>query len=79
MRRANCVNVDALPCYCGDSGADCFQGAANGACRQVMEAALETQVPVEIATRFTDPNYGGGVANLRLASDAQYCKPECLP
>ena len=46
-------------CYCGTAGDDCIDGAANGMCRVQVEAALETNDPVEVFQRFSgsDPAY----------------------
>lgn len=38
-------------CYCGAGGEACFDGAANGSCREEVEAALETTDPVTILSR----------------------------
>jgi hypothetical protein len=79
FRQANCAGPDALPCYCGTSGSNCFAGARNGPCADIIEIALETTDASEIAMRFTNAEYGGGVAILRMASDWDNCKTVCFP
>jgi cysteine-rich repeat protein len=49
------VNGAIADCYCGTSGADCFDESkpqANGSCRAQIEAALESTNPTQLAGRF---------------------------
>jgi hypothetical protein len=78
LRETNCAVDNHIICYCGDASAECFSGSAHGDCKQVLEAALETTNPAEIATRMGDATYGGAVALLRMASDRDRCKSVCF-
>jgi hypothetical protein len=67
-----------LACYCGTSGTACFSGGRNGPCAAIMEAGLETTDGATIAARFTNPEFGGGLADLRITTDWDNCRAECF-
>jgi cysteine-rich repeat protein len=69
-------------CYCGTSGADCFDGKVkpNGSCRAETEAALESTASSEIVGRFdgSNPAYPifGAVRDLLKCEDTS-CSTDC--
>jgi hypothetical protein len=79
FRASGCGKAGSDICYCGTSGAACYQGGANGACKAEIEAGLETDVGADIAARFGDPTYGAAVALLRIACDRDICPTACFP
>ena len=79
VRDSGCGNGLAFNCYCGTANsADCSNGMANGMCRSAIEQGLNTTNPSEIAGRFTDPVYGGGLAMLRIGCEQSVCNTECF-
>jgi len=78
FRTSNCAKDGASLCYCGTSGASCYSGGANGACRTQIEAGLETTVGADIASRSGDPTYGAGLALLRVGCDKDICPTACF-
>ncbi|HTQ05707.1 MAG TPA: DUF4215 domain-containing protein [Polyangiaceae bacterium] len=69
-------------CYCGTSGAHCFDGAAapNGSCLAEVEAALESTNPNEIAGRLDGSNTDYPIVGLvrdLLACEGTSCTTDC--
>jgi hypothetical protein len=71
---------DGMPCYCGTADVGgCLGGAANGACKALVEAAAGTTDPQVIGERFTDPSYLLGRAMNFFGCRAAFCPAECAP
>jgi hypothetical protein len=87
MRTQHCAqNVDqgTQDCFCG-IGTDpvaCFTtgtyASAQGACKEIMAAGLETTTISELSARFSDPNYATGAAVSITQCDASECNTQCL-
>jgi hypothetical protein len=80
VARRACGAANLADCYCGSAaGAKCLSPrAADGPCKAEIEAGLETTDPAEIATRFADTTYGGGVALSLLGCAQESCASECF-
>jgi cysteine-rich repeat protein len=66
-------------CYCGTStGAACLAPrAANGPCKDDIEAGLETTDPTKIPQIFTSRDLGAGDAMTLLQCQNDFCQNEC--
>ena len=61
-------------CYCGSASTMlCMTGAANGSCKAEVEAAAGTTDPMDIGTRFADPDYAVGDAFGLLLCELDNC------
>jgi hypothetical protein len=67
------------PCYCGNSGADCYvvPGAANGPCVAEVAAAAKTTDPSTIRGIFTSSAATLGRAVNLLTCRGTFCSTEC--
>jgi hypothetical protein len=77
MYDTNCAAADPVDCYCGNSGAACQTGGANGKCRAEVEASLESTAFADIGARIGDPSFAGGVAVVRVDSSRSACGATC--
>jgi hypothetical protein len=77
MYDTNCAAADPVDCYCGNSGAACQTGGANGKCRAEIEASLETTAFADVGARIGDPSFAGGVAVVRVDSARSACGSTC--
>jgi hypothetical protein len=87
MRDSLCGATGSITeCYCGtlptaqcvaapNSGA----GAPNGACKEIIEDALETESPQTVLTRFTNTFFAGGWAISRVTCAKTLCFSQCFP
>jgi hypothetical protein len=73
----NCAAADPIDCYCGTSGAACQTGGANGLCRAEIERSFESTAFGDIAARFGDPSFAGGVAIIRVDGSRAACGSAC--
>jgi cysteine-rich repeat protein len=66
-------------CYCGTStGASCLAPrAANGPCKDDIEAGLETTDPTKVPQLFTNRELGAGDAMSLLQCQNDFCQSEC--
>lgn len=73
------VSGDALPCFCGSSGGNCFAfaGAANGKCVAQVLAAAKTPNLGVIVSLFTDPRSPLGRAVNLVGCQGVFCSDEC--
>jgi hypothetical protein len=83
VRRTGCAAGPngVSTCLCGTADATaCLSGGANGPCLATYQRSLESTDPAQLsAFRFADPQYGGGLVNLRLIcnADAATCPGQC--
>jgi cysteine-rich repeat protein len=78
--RTHCGSSGNLAeCYCGTmTGASCLAPrAANGPCKDDIEAGLETTEPTKIPQVFTSPDLGAGDAMTLLQCQNDFCQSEC--
>jgi hypothetical protein len=81
IRDSACAAGSAPPidCYCGNVGfSRCDNGQGNGACREVLERALESTHPAEIRNRIFETAYAGGFAARRISCDKTHCSAQCF-
>jgi hypothetical protein len=72
-----CAAQDPVDCYCGSAVEACPSGGGNGACREQIERALESNEYAHIATHFADPALAGGTAMTRMDGARAKCGELC--
>lgn len=68
-------------CYCGgDDVQKCITEATpHGPCKEVIEAAGESNSPMEVGKRWGNHEFAVGAAFRRVRCEAQRCRTECFP
>jgi hypothetical protein len=83
MLRSGChygpSGLSEVDCYCGTAGDQCQSGAANGVCREAVEAAAESTDFGDIGARFGSPDYALGRAVIVVQCYDAECPAECMP
>jgi hypothetical protein len=80
VRDSGCAAGGRAPilCYCGTANiSDCQNGLANGACKAELERGLESVSFAQITQRLKNPQFGGGLAMVRIDCDQVACNVPC--
>lgn len=80
--RANdCSKTDVRDCYCGDTpDLTCWlfdTAAPVGPCKEILEEAAGTDVPLQIGTIFFDRTHPVGFASVTVYTETGLCQEEC--
>src|SRR5262249_20078441 len=81
VRASSCHQNTITDCYCGSTDAvGCrMAGAANGACKALIEQGEGTTDPAVILANFQDVSNPPGAAMSLMFCDDQACPNECIP
>jgi cysteine-rich repeat protein len=84
VRQSRCYSgmqpSTVMDCFCGSAdGGECITGAADGACKDEVEWAAETDDPIVVAERAGNSAFAIGGAHFVISTcDRAFCLNECL-